>query len=153
VSEKLDGLVYFVVTSQEDGPLRCKIGYTKGEPQKRLQALQCGSPAKLSIYCAFAGNKATEKRFHDTFAPLRLHGEWFEVKGKLQDFMIALLDDAMTRRPADWTNVLIAVEVVILADEPIRDTDDKDEYLASANTEPWEWMREALAAIDAEEVE
>lgn len=128
-----------------------KIGFTTGDPMHRLRNLQCGSPVKLGIYTAFAGNRAMEKMLHETFAPLRLHGEWFSVKGKLRDFLMCLHDDAMTRRPADPVHVLEAVEVVILADAPIRDEDDPEEYLASANTKPWEWMRQALAEIDAAE--
>jgi hypothetical protein len=145
---KMPGLVYFIATTE--GPTRCKIGYTTGNPQARLRNLQCGSPVPLGIYCALEGNMETEKRFHETFAPLRVHGEWFDVKGKLLDFLLCLLDDAETRKSADWVRVLEAVELVILADGPIRETDDKEEYMASANTGPWEWMREALAREDAE---
>lgn len=145
----LDGLVYFI-TSRHGDEIRVKIGFTKGDPTDRLRNLQCGSPVPLAIYMAFEGNKATEKIFHDTFAPLRLHGEWFEMKGKLRDFMLCLHEQAMKRRPADWIAIYEAVELVILATEPIRDDDDPDHYLASANTRPWEWMRQALAEADAD---
>lgn len=144
------GMVYFI-TSSHGGEIRVKIGYTASDPMDRLRNLQCGSPVPLGIYTAFDGDKETERRFHETFAPLRLHGEWFLMKGKLRDFMLVLLDDANSRRPANWTHILEAVELVILAEEPIRDDDDPAEYMASANTRPWEWMREALAAADAEE--
>ena len=144
---KPDGLVYFIASVHGDD-VRVKIGYTKGDPNQRLRNLQCGSPMPLGIYTAFPGNRETEKRFHETFAPLRLHGEWFAMKGKLRDFMICLHDDAMTRQPADMVHVLEAVELVILADEPIRDDDDPEEYIASADMGAWEDFRRALEAHD-----
>lgn len=144
---KMPGVVYFIASSD---PPRCKIGYTAGDPNKRLRALQSGSPLKLGIYCAIEGSPATEKIFHETFAPLRVHGEWFDIKGKLLDFLLCMVDDALQRRPASWQTVFEAAEAVILADAPIRDGDDPTEYLASANTQPWEWFRSALADLDAE---
>jgi hypothetical protein len=144
------GIVYFVAARNGDAA-RVKIGFTRGDPTARLRNLQCGSPLPLGIYTAIEGDERVEKLFHQTFAPVRLHGEWFEVKGKLLDFMLCLMDDALERKPADWVHVLEAVELVILATEPIRDTDDPEEYLASADTTPWEWMREALAAEDAKD--
>lgn len=144
------GLVYFI-TFRHGADVRVKIGYTSGDPNARLRNLQCGSPLPLGIYTAFDGDKATERRFHDTFAPLRLHGEWFAMKGKLRDFLLCLYDEAIERRPAKWVSVFEAVEMVILASEPIRDDDDPEEYMASADAGPWEWMREALAESDAQE--
>jgi hypothetical protein len=141
------GLVYFIASSD---PPRCKIGYTAGDPNKRLAALQSGSPSKLGIYCAFKGSMETEKLFHKTFAPLRVHGEWFEVKYKLLDFLLCMMDAALTRHEASWNDVFDAAEIVILADAPFKETDDKDEYLASADTSPWEWFRQALAELDAQ---
>jgi hypothetical protein len=146
---KKQGLVYFIASVQEK-EVRVKIGFTRGDPMARLRNLQCGSPFPLGIYTAFSGDEATEKLFHRTFAPLRLHGEWFEMKGKLRDFLICLFDDAMERKPADWDHVFEAIQVVILATEPIRDDDDPEEYMGSANMEPWEWMHAALAEADAE---
>lgn len=143
------GFVYFIGASNGSEAM-VKIGFTAGDPQDRLRNLQCGSPLKLGIYTAFEGSQETEKLFHKTFAPLCIHGEWFQVKLKLFDFMTVLMEDALTRRPADPVHVLEAVELVILAEEPIRDEDDKDEYLASADTSPWEWMRQALAEYYAE---
>jgi hypothetical protein len=143
------GLVYFVVTVGEPN-VRVKIGHTRGDVNSRLRNLQCGSPVPLAVYMAFDGTQDTERAFHRTFAPLRMHGEWFAMKGKLRDFMICLMPDAEQRRPADWVHVLEAVELVILANEPIRDDDDHEEYMASADTSAWEWMRALLAADDAE---
>lgn len=144
------GLIYFIASRHGD-EARVKIGFTKGDPMARLRNLQCGSPVPLGIYTAFDGSRATEKLFHETFAPLRLHGEWFEVKGKLRDFMMCLMEEALSRRPISLALVLEVVEVVILADEPIRDDDDPAEYMASADMRPWRWFREALAQADAEE--
>lgn len=147
----MSGFVYFVTAVQGDD-MRVKIGFTKGDPADRLKNLQCGSPVPLGIYTAFPASRQIERLFHDTFSPLRLHGEWFAIKGKLRDFLMCLQDDAMTRQPADPVHVLEAVELVILAEQPIRDDDDPEEYLASADSKPWEWMRQALAEADAEEL-
>lgn len=147
---KRKGLVYFV-TSHHGDDVRVKIGFTSGDPVARLRNLQCGSPVELAIFTAFEGTQETEKRFHETFSPLRLHGEWFDMKGKLRDFMLCMVEQALTRKPADWTSVFEAVELVILSDDAMRDDDDPAEYHASADAGPWEWMRLALAQADAEE--
>jgi hypothetical protein len=144
------GLVYFIGASN-GAEAMVKIGFTKGDPTDRLRNLQCGSPLRLGIFTAFPGSQETERLLHKTFAPLRIHGEWFQVKLKLLDFLVVLMQDALTRRPADPVHVLEAVEIVVLADKPIKDSDDPEEYLASADTAPWEWMRQALAEADAEE--
>lgn len=145
------GLVYFIITSDAGDDVRVKIGFTAGDPISRLRNLQCGSPLELAIFTAFEGTKDTERLFHETFAPVRLHGEWFAMKWKLRDFMLAMIDEATTRKPADWVSVFEVIECVILSDDlPIRYGDDPEEYRASADARPWEWMRVALAEADAE---
>lgn len=63
-----------------------KIGFTKGSPVARLRALQTGSAAPLKMYGYFPGTMDDEKRLHEAFKPLHIHGEWFRLEGKLNDF-------------------------------------------------------------------
>lgn len=81
------GFVYFV----ECLPLEAvKIGFTRGSPRERLKGLQCGSPAPLRLNCYFPGSLEDERRLHQSFAFLRIHGEWFRASGKLSDMLYFL---------------------------------------------------------------
>jgi hypothetical protein len=64
-----------------------KIGFSRGDPRKRLSALQVGCPLPLRLVGAVEATPADEARFHESFATLRLVGEWFRVSGKLQDLL------------------------------------------------------------------
>ena len=55
-----------------------KIGFTKSI-KERLKALQAISPVRLKVICFVKGGKLREAAFHQTFAPLRAHGEWFRA--------------------------------------------------------------------------
>lgn len=150
MSKKSPGYIYFIVASEGD-LMRVKIGHTTKDPQKRLQSLQCGSPIGLGIYTAFEGfSQEIEKKLHDTFAPVSVRGEWFEVKGKLRDFLLYYVDDALTRKPLPGWMLLNGIVDVVLATEPFREDDDPTEYAASADTRHWDWMP---AAMEAEGVE
>lgn len=69
-----------------------KIGFTKGDPKKRLKNLQTGNPFKLvvtEVYQSKYGRKL-EKILHRTFEAnkiydfndLHLKGEWFQLSLK-----------------------------------------------------------------------
>jgi hypothetical protein len=78
--------VYFIHSKEA----RClKIGISNN-PEKRLQALQTGSPHKLEILKTQETNDARklERELHETFADFRLNGEWFS------DDVLELLDFA-----------------------------------------------------------
>lgn len=64
-----------------------KIGFTKNNPDARLRSLQCGSPVVLNVHAYFEGSEALERAFHEAFAELRSHGEWFFLERKLFDFL------------------------------------------------------------------
>ena len=77
------GEVYFIACV----PLvAVKIGYTRQGTYNRLAALQTGCPAPLKVYGRFPGTYDDERRLHEAFASLRIHGEWFRLEGKLLDF-------------------------------------------------------------------
>lgn len=74
------GCIYYI-SSAETG--RVKIGYTDGNPRKRLRALQTGSPTKLAILAVHPGTRDTERRLHEEFSGDRTHGEWFDLSDDL----------------------------------------------------------------------
>jgi hypothetical protein len=62
-----------------------KIGWTSGDPRKRLSALQSGSPQRLELLGVIAGGPDVEQRLHAFNAPWRVGGEWFRVTSDLID--------------------------------------------------------------------
>jgi hypothetical protein len=140
----MSGRVYIIIA--QANPVCCKIGFTRGNPRDRMRNLQCGSVAPLNLFCDFPGSQQAERVWHDTFAPLRVHGEWFEIKAKLRDFLFYLLDDVENGRAVSGETLCIAVCDVILADEPFHPEQDKDEYLASADTRHFDGLRDAMEA-------
>lgn len=74
------GSIYFI-TCLDTG--RVKIGYTSGSPEKRLKALQTGSPTILRMLAMYPGTVVEERILHERFGDCRLHGEWFQPN----DFM------------------------------------------------------------------
>lgn len=66
-------VVYFI--GGADGPI--KIGVAVN-PIIRLNTLQTGNPAKLSILATVRGGMRQERIYHKQFAATRLQGEWFE---------------------------------------------------------------------------
>lgn len=60
----------------EGSPL-VKIGYTGGDPKKRLASLQTGQPMTLSLLWSVDGDY--EDGLHQRFAEYRVRGEWFDL--------------------------------------------------------------------------
>lgn len=110
----MSGYVYFITTYGEDCPARCKIGFTSGRPNDRLNSLQCGSPIKLKFYCAFVGTMDTERDLHNIFREYRIHGEWFSVEGRLLSFLSSLV------REVDSGNIFSAARLRDLIQERAR---------------------------------
>lgn len=131
------GFVYFLV-AQSGKSLICKIGFTGCDVWKRVRQIQACSPLELDIFGYVPGSVALERRFHGTFAPVRLHGEWFHATGKLYDFLWALSGYGAANRPTTIEEALMAVSDVILAEGPPHPSVDAAQYAASANPEHWE---------------
>ena len=53
----------------------------------RVAALQRMSPIKLRLLWAQPGGSAAEATFHRRFQEYRVHGEWFEIKGELENYL------------------------------------------------------------------
>lgn len=82
------GWVYFIMCPETQ---RCKIGFTKGDAQKRLSSLQTGSASELSLVAMHPGTIETERALHEKFAASRLHGEWFELTNELRAYLTVTL--------------------------------------------------------------
>lgn len=78
------GWVYFIGCPETR---RCKIGFTKGRPEKRLAGLQTGSASQLALIAMHPGDPGSERKLHLMFAADRVHGEWFEIGTKLQAYI------------------------------------------------------------------
>lgn len=98
-SRRKKGYVYFIAPEaclwRPDGNegRRVKIGFTSGEPDSRLRTLRTGSPLTLVLWAYVRGTPELEAALHETFAPLRCHGEWFVADHKLQDMLCYLGDE------------------------------------------------------------
>lgn len=79
------GWVYFIICQ---GAPHVKIGFTKGDVQKRLKSLQTGSASELIMLVKHPGTPETERRLHERFASSRLYGEWFKATDELVAYMV-----------------------------------------------------------------
>lgn len=68
-------MIYFIQQGDDDGPI--KIGYTSGNPERRMADLQTGSPQTLHLIAAGPGTRTDEQRLHARLHPYRIGGEWF----------------------------------------------------------------------------
>jgi hypothetical protein len=84
IQNLLAGRVYFI-----EGDDFIKIGFTQSL-RARLKSLQKGSPIPLKVLCSIKGGKLREAAFHETFAHLRAHGEWFKATKELRDYITVL---------------------------------------------------------------
>lgn len=95
--EHTTGAVYFIVCKETE---RCKIGFTKGDPLKRLRNMQTGAAGELRLVAAQPGNIDTERALHERFAAQNVHGEWFDVTDDLFAYMCAVIWVASSFRAA-----------------------------------------------------
>lgn len=79
-----EGWIYFIACTETE---RVKIGFTAGDPHKRLKALQTGAPAPLVMMEYRPGTQEEERQLHERFAATRLHGEWFEKSQEIFEYL------------------------------------------------------------------
>lgn len=70
------GSIYYIACTST---MRLKIGFTNGDPLKRLRALQTGAPAPLTLIAVHPGTIEQERELHKKYEAQRIHGEWFEM--------------------------------------------------------------------------
>jgi hypothetical protein len=67
-----------------------KIGFTKGDPEKRRQALQTACDGELELVAFVDGFESEERELHVRYRSLRVRGEWFRAEGALAEHMRSL---------------------------------------------------------------
>lgn len=148
------GYVYFIapeawfLRQRDADEVRVKIGYTKHDPKLRLDALQSGSPVSLQVIAYIDGSVALERDFHNAFANLGSHGEWFFIKGKLRELLYSLEDGPRINskhfQRNEFTDILY--DTVFCDSLPNGDA-CQEEYLCSADVSYLSpWFPEAVRA-------
>lgn len=94
-----------------------KIGYTGGDPRKRLAALQTGNHRRLDLVLAIPGELADEARLHDRFAAHRVTGEWFTYARPVR---------ALVRSLRGWDLSEPETDPALLWEEPEPEQQDSD---------------------------
>lgn len=135
----MSGFVYLIGNYDFD---LVKIGYTAKHPSSRLKALQTGCPVPLSILGFMEGDPELEAKLHRTFAPLRLHGEWFRMEGKLVGFVLYFDEENCSTQPAAPDRLEIALHDNVLANIPPHPSMDHAAFLASADPSLWNYLLE-----------
>lgn len=77
------GEVYFVQAG-DDGPI--KIGFAV-DFKARFATMRTDSPLDLRLLGRLDGTAQDEKRLHQTFAELRIRGEWFRADPRLLGYI------------------------------------------------------------------
>lgn len=114
---------------------RVKIGTTRNSPWERLSALQTGCPFPLQVYAYFDGGCNLERVLHETFAPLRVIGEWFHLDGKLLDFVSNVYSEAFGKKPIDQKTLWAIFNDCVIAEEagyPLTEA-EREVWMASAD--------------------
>lgn len=91
--EPADGFVYFISTGVPQ-PNYVKIGFTKGDPFKRMSGLQTGNPIPLTMIGYFFGSLGIERKLHETLDQFRTQGEWFRFSEVTAHWIEGFLNEA-----------------------------------------------------------
>lgn len=89
-----DGFVYFAVIGYPY-VTHVKIGFTKGDPEKRIKGLQTGCPFPIKLLGYVFGNVHREQELHDVMRDERVFGEWFEYT----DFVKRVIEGELSEGP------------------------------------------------------
>lgn len=136
------GFVYFIAPEavlhryKSDSGCVVKIGFTTGHPRQRLSNLQTGSPLPLSVWAFTPGSEALERAFHETFAGLRSHGEWFLVYDKLYHLMSLMGEEPHIGRLIQPEQMSVAIRDALLCDEPEYEIDNRHLWDVSGQPAP-----------------
>ena len=61
-----------------------KVGFTTGDPEKRVRAAQHGCPTPVLLIGWKAAARAEERDFHERFRAQRACGEWFRMNAEMK---------------------------------------------------------------------
>lgn len=105
------GSVYF---ARQEGPGGLtKIGWTGGEPEKRIKALQTGSPHALHLVAALPGTMKDEAAIHAGLEEYRVGGEWFALGGAWEELRARQVDAGQVLGTARLLGFDAVVELLI----------------------------------------
>jgi Meiotically up-regulated gene 113 len=148
------GFVYFIGPEAlfhrdpDDDEVKVKIGFTRNNPHSRLAALQCGSPVWLDLIAYIDGTPELERAYHEAFAELRAHGEWFYLHHKLRDFLGYLYpDNYKDQRYVDRARLTVCLYDTVFARSSSHPSMTDEDYCKT--TDPrWliEWYPEVCEA-------
>jgi hypothetical protein len=117
-----------------DTTLCVKIGFTSGCPQRRMNSFQAGSPVPLELLAYTDGTLALERAFHEVFAPLASHREWFFFCDRLSSFLW-YLDAAEPFIPRE--RLINAISDILWPDSPVpHPSIDEAAWRSSAHVSP-----------------
>jgi hypothetical protein len=96
LTQKGQGIVYFLSEAPEEGWVWTKIGWTRGlTGTARCDALRAGNPRALAARAELWGRMVVELAFHELWREARGRGEWFLLPTPLlQDAAATALDEA-----------------------------------------------------------
>lgn len=76
-AKKVNGVVYVAQSGRVGGNGRVKIGFTSGDPWRRIAELNTGNPYEIHLLFTLPGSLAREKQLHEEYKKHRIRGEWF----------------------------------------------------------------------------
>lgn len=88
------GTIYYIACPTTN---RVKIGFTTGDPEKRLRTLQTGSPTQLTLLGHEPGTLAGEQELHRLFDVHRIQGEWFALAHEIELHFFEVAKRALRR--------------------------------------------------------
>lgn len=138
-------LVYFIGCAKARS---IKVGFTTGDPAKRLKALQTGCPRDLHLVSAAVAEQRHERMLHEAFGPLRLTGEWFRWTGPVEHlawYFSAQRTDGAYLGHVDHDTFLAGVWDAIITGDSYPWT-DSDAYRAMYHPSVWASEFAELAA-------
>lgn len=75
--------------------------------QHRLELIQTGCPFPVRLVLVVIGaGRQEEVRLHETFAPLRAHGEWFRIEGAMAAILQLAASDPDAAIALLWSEIL-----------------------------------------------
>lgn len=89
-----DGFVYFAVIGYPYIS-HVKVGFTAGDPEKRIKNLQTGCPYPIKLLGYIFGSVEREQELHSVFDQYRGLGEWFEYS----EYVASVIEDQLTSAP------------------------------------------------------
>lgn len=87
-----DGFVYFIGIGSP-GITHVKVGYTKGDPAKRMDGLKTGCPFPMRLLGFVFGCLSREREMHDVMKEDRVGGEWFAYSDHVRHIVDYTLND------------------------------------------------------------